>query len=704
MGETANDLMNGPAAVPDPARQSPDKALANWMQEIAPYGVFTTDTELRIRSWNQWLATYSRKKPSEVIGRTLAEVFPELEKRNLLRRYQHALAGEVNVLSAALHKYLLAFPSVMPDAGPLMLQTARIAPLPEEGRIGGTITLIEDVTQREFHAQTLSRQQELERLLANALAILLQAIDPLNELAGIFTSIVPTLGVDVHACYLLSSDGKTLELKASGGILPRQRLAIEKLPIEESELRSMRNPNNAEVDIVAHREAMEHLGVSSHQTFPLLVQDRFLGFVSFASYQQNRVGAGAVQVLSRLARYVAIALDRASRERDVAAASRAKDDFLAALSHELRTPLNPVLLLASDSATNPDFSDEARDAFRVIEKNVLLEARLIDDLLDLTRIERGKLNLESSIVDLHAVVRDALVTVRADIAQKSIRVDMTLTAGRSTVAGDAGRLQQVFWNVIRNAVKFNSVGGSITLASSERDGREIVIDITDTGLGMEPHELARIFNAFVQGDHADHGAHRFGGLGLGLAISKRLVELHSGRIEAKSRGKNQGSTFTIVLPLAVGEQSSKARQPAGATRTPFAAQDEPAVSRGILLLVEDHEATRNTLARLVKTRGYEVVATGSATEAKEKALEQYFDLVLSDIGLPDGDGYELMRGLHTQHGLRGVALTGYGMEEDMEKSRAAGFIAHLTKPISISVLEKTLAAAFRTPESQPKEK
>ena len=203
------------------------------------------------------------------------------------------------------------------------------------------------------------------------------------------------------------------------------------------------------------------------------------------------------------------------------------------------------------AAANPAYPEEAREAFAVIEKNALLEARLIDDLLDLTRIEHGKLGLELHRLDIYSVLRDALRTVRADLKDESISIALELPATSPHVMGDSGRLQQVFWNVLKNAVKFTPAGGTIKVSGLiDSVSNTLVIRVTDPGLGMDASELGRIFGAFGQGDHAELGrSHRFGGLGLGLAISRKLVEMHAGRIEAASAGKGLGSTFTIFLPI-----------------------------------------------------------------------------------------------------------------------------------------------------------
>ena len=241
-------------------------------------------------------------------------------------------------------------------------------------------------------------------------------------------------------------------------------------------------------------------------------------------------------------------LDSFQREK---AAGRAKDDFLAALSHELRTPLNPVLLIASDSAETPEIAPNIRTQFKTILANVEVEARLIDDLLDLTRINHGKLNLRKRTIDAHAALREAIQTLQSCAVEKLILTKCSLNAEQHLISADSVRLQQIFWNVLRNAVKFTPEGGEIMIETSlaTENGR-FRVAITDTGIGMTREELDRLFVPFSQGDHFKDNSSRFGGLGLGFAISKKLVELHSGHIWASSQGRDKGSTFAIELPLA----------------------------------------------------------------------------------------------------------------------------------------------------------
>jgi PAS domain S-box-containing protein len=420
-------------------------------------------------------------------------------------------------------------------------------------------------------------------------------------------------------------------------------------------------------------------------------------------YEPERTAAGEVVGL------VAVIVDITARKQveielekardDAIAASRAKDDFFAALSHELRTPLSPVLLMASDAANNPALPREIREDFETIRSNISLEARLIDDLLDLTRITRGKLLLEKHPLDIHAVLKDALGNLRAEFAGK--RLELELAPGEPPrVLGDAVRLQQVLWNLLKNAAKFTDEDGLIRVRTLLPAGaNQLVIEINDNGIGLSAGELKHIFEPFAQGEHATHqGAHRFGGLGLGLAISRNLVEMHQGKLHAHSPGRDQGATFVIELPLAPAAGSVSPVPPAG---TDPAAAD-PAISRHRVLLVEDHASTRAAVQKLLSRRGLDVAVAGSVGEALDLAAGRKFDFVISDVGLPDGDGYQLFTELRQRlPGVHGIAMSGYGMEDDLQRSRAAGFSAHLVKPVSIAALEKALADLPKPPSRPP---
>jgi signal transduction histidine kinase len=376
-------------------------------------------------------------------------------------------------------------------------------------------------------------------------------------------------------------------------------------------------------------------------------------------------------------------------------ASRAKDNFLATLSHELRTPLTPVAALVSALRTDDRLPEDVREDLDVIHRNIALEARLIDDLLDLTRISRGKLALRMEIADLRPVVEHALRTVcDAEEPGKTVRCENELTPGAHVIRGDPARLTQVFWNLLKNAVKFTPDGGSIRVRSrlEPRNGRDfVVVDVEDSGIGIDPETLPRIFGAFEQGDRGI--TRRFGGLGLGLAISKAIVETHGGTITAASEGRGKGSRFTVALPLS---DHAASVPPAPDAATPKAKLEE---SEGAhILLVEDHPDTAAVLSRMLRRVGYRVTVGKSVREGLDAATaavnpatqRSSISLVVSDLGLPDGSGIDLMKSLRSAHNLRGIALSGFGMDEDIRRAIDAGFSRHLTKPVDVPCLVEAI--------------
>jgi signal transduction histidine kinase len=383
-------------------------------------------------------------------------------------------------------------------------------------------------------------------------------------------------------------------------------------------------------------------------------------------------------------------------EANALAASRAKDDFIARLSHELRTPLNPVLLVASEAANDPDLPPSVRADFELIVQNVIHEAHLIDDLLDLTRITQGKLSLGMKPIDAHAVLQSTLKAMHGELEEKHIVLTHNFAATSHMICGDDVRLKQIFWNILSNAVKFNPPGGKIHVETAlVADDDRLVVRIVDNGIGMTGEEIARIFAAFSQGDHAVPGSvQRFGGLGLGLSIARMLVELHSGSISATSPGRNQGTTFVIELPLVLDESPGDVTGSNGKDHLSERPQPIPPEQQAKrILLVEDHLSTRQALTRLLARRHYEVVGAGCLSEARSLANKERFDILISDVGLPDGSGNELMAELKGRPGLTGIVLTGYGMSNDVARSHAAGFITHITKPVSAGDLDRALALA-----------
>ncbi len=367
------------------------------------------------------------------------------------------------------------------------------------------------------------------------------------------------------------------------------------------------------------------------------------------------------------------------------AANHAKDQFLAVLSHELRNPLSPVLAMVDLLAQGAG----GEEAVEVIRRNVELEARLIDDLLDVTRISRGKLHLDRSPVDAHLTLEHALQICRADAAAKGLAIEAALGAQDRVVSADPARLQQIFWNLIKNAVKFTPEGGTIFIrtrneAAGEAQGEELlVMEVQDTGIGVAAEKLPRIFDAFEQADGSI--TRRFGGLGLGLTITRALVSAHGGTIAAGSAGVGQGTTFTVRLPVVKAPASSPAPAPAQAPRV-----QAPAERRPCVLLIEDQGDARRALTLLLAREGFEVQAAATAAEALEKAQGFAFDLIISDIGLPDLSGLELLPRLRAMRPAPAIALTGFGMEQDVQRATESGFDLHITKPVAFDRLRAAM--------------
>jgi PAS domain S-box-containing protein len=381
--------------------------------------------------------------------------------------------------------------------------------------------------------------------------------------------------------------------------------------------------------------------------------------------------------------------ERAARV-EAEAANKAKDRFLAMLSHELRTPLTPVLasveLLDQQSRHNP----RAKSTVDVIRRNVELEARLIDDILDLTAITKGKLNLSLETVDVHLVLHSAFEIFRPEFKRHRLQTHFHLNATEHFAEGDSSRVMQVFWNLIKNAIKFTPDGGEIKFASRNESGN-LIVDITDNGVGIAREFLPRMFNSFEQDNRQVQGGE--GGLGLGLAISKAIVDAHGGRLAACSEGPGRGTTMSLRIRVVASPASSHARP--NFTSGESALATAPC-ARLRILLVDDHRDTVRVLKHLLARLGYDVVTAETFHDALRLAGENDFHLLVSDIGLPDGNGFELLKEIRKRQRIDAIALSGFGMEDDLRKSREAGFANYLIKPINLDRLQ----AAIRQVVSQ----
>jgi signal transduction histidine kinase/ActR/RegA family two-component response regulator len=406
---------------------------------------------------------------------------------------------------------------------------------------------------------------------------------------------------------------------------------------------------------------------------------------------------GLLQEASRRAH-----LRAAEATEEALAASRAKDKFLAVVSHELRNPLNPILTVAGVLASDERLPDDVREDMKMVRRNAELEARLVDDLLDLNRIVRGKLALCLDVIPAHPLIDEAVAMCEADAAAKGVELEVRLAADRHHVYADAGRLRQVMWNLLRNALKFTPAGGRIVVTTSTAADESLRIAVTDTGIGIEADALGRIFASFEQADESV--TRRFGGLGLGLAIAKSLVESQRGSLHAESPGKGRGATFTVLLPTVdppddAGDSdggASAAERTRPRQRSASGLGGDALGNPMRILLVEDHLDTARAVCRLLRGGGHDVTAVASVAESIRAAGECRYELLICDIDLPDGSGLDVVRRAKLG-GAPSIALSGHATADEWRKSFDAGFDEYLTKPVSAETLESAIRRLVMDP-------
>jgi PAS domain S-box-containing protein len=371
-----------------------------------------------------------------------------------------------------------------------------------------------------------------------------------------------------------------------------------------------------------------------------------------------------------------------------------KDEFLATLSHELRTPLNAIqgwTTLLRERRVKPEEFDRGLET---IERNVRIQVQLVNDLLDMSRIISGKIHLDVQPLYLHEIANDSIEAVRQSALARNIRIQPLLDSHIGLVRGDPSRLQQVLWNLLSNAIKFTPRGGRVQVVL-ERINSHAEIRVEDSGIGIRTEFLPHVFDRFRQADAST--TRHYGGLGLGLSIVKNLVELHGGTVRVKSPGENQGSSFIVTLPIShVRVEEHYVDNSGRVDRDPLEAMEVPRLDNVRVLVVDDESDGRALIARILEDRGASVVCASSAREALEALTRDHFALLLSDIGMPDIDGFELIRQVRELDKSRSgpipaIAITAYARAEDRQRSLLAGFHMHLSKPIEARELVASIA-------------
>jgi len=502
-------------------------------------------------------------------------------------------------------------------------------------------------------------------------------------LAELLDRVREAMDVDTVAIMLLENDDELVAWATKGLELDVKirvpmgagfagRVAAQKSPMVIDDI------DTAEL----HTPFLRERGVRSLLGVPLLLEGRVLGVIHVGRLVRRPFTDDDTRLLELVAFRVALAIDNArlfeeerTARREAEAASRAKDEFLTTISHELRTPLTPIIgwIHMIRNGILPD--KEAVHGLSVIEKNSLALKRLINDLLDMSAILSGKMRMEELPVPLEQAVREAVETVRPLAAARDIDIAVNFhDCGNEIVIGDRARLVQVFWNLLHNAVKFSSAGGRIEV-EAQCDELETAVSVQDAGQGIAPEFLPFVFERFRQADGSKTRLH--GGLGLGLALVKSFVEAHRGTVAAESQGVDRGSRFTVSFP-----RPQTQIQPSGPQSEVVRGQSQP--DRVHLLIVEDDQDTLEMLRANMEARGFSVTTCESAAETLAKAPATRVDLVISDIGMPEMDGFNLIKKLREIDGYQGIpaiALSGYASQKDAKAALAAGFDAHVSKPV-----------------------
>lgn len=549
------------------------------------------------------------------------------------------------------------------------------------GNIIGASKIARDITHRKQAEQRL-------RLLWESAAVLLSTDNPDPMLRGLIAKIAPHLGVDVYFNYLVNDSGDALRLASCDGIPLEAARAMTRLEFGQSICGTVALHRQA---IVASHlqqsddpdtESLKSFGVRAYVCNPLVAENRLVGTLSFGSRTKDHFDPEEVAFLETLCHYVTMAYERLRLVNELKEADRRKDEFLATLAHELRNPLAPVRNAVQVLRLRGPDEPELRWGWDVIDRQVEHLTRLIDDLLDISRITRNKLELRKQRIELAEVIRGAVESSRPVIEQREQELEVILPPGPIYLNGDLVRLTQVLMNLLNNAAKFTERRGRIWLSAERQEG-DVLVRVRDTGVGIAAEKLPRLFDIFFQVDKTREQSQ--GGLGIGLSLVRRLVELHGGRVEAHSEGVGKGSEFIVRLPALV-DQPPQAQEPSDNGKP------KPAARR--ILVVDDNRDSADSLAMLLRLIGNEVQAAYDGMQGVEAAEQFRPEVVLLDIGMPRLNGEDACRRIRAEpwgQEMMLIALTGWGQEGDRRRFKEAGFDHHITKPVEPAALLKLLA-------------
>jgi PAS domain S-box-containing protein len=661
-----------------------------FIVDAVPALVAYVDSEERYRFNNYAYEQWFGRPRSEVYGRTVREILGEEAYASALPHVRAALAGRLVTFEDSL---------LYPD-GKIRHVKATYAPdAREDGSIRGFAVLVTDITDHKRAEQERAELRRRSEELARTARTLRESADLSAVAEGIGQSILPLFGAQASVLWLLEPDGslacvaltgRWLEHFKPGDILPPGVGLVAHAIHERRAVWTSDLVNEPKVVLTDEfRRSIVSAGHHAVAAVPLQVSGTIIGAMSTAHLEIRSFSQAEIDLLQAFADQAALAIwnvqllgrEQAARA-EAEAANRAKDQFLALLAHELRNPLAPIVT-AAGVIRRTGAPREIERFVHIVERQASHLARLLDDLLDVSRITRGTIELRRKPVPLERAVGDALETTRSQREAMEHTLSLSLPPTSIHVDADPTRLEQILVNVLSNAVKYTSPKGRIDVNVIEEDA-EAVLRVRDTGIGIAPEILPHIFDLFTQGDQSL--AHTSGGLGVGLTLVRRLVELHGGRVSAHSDGPGRGSEFTIRLPLSGTQGSSAAPEGKPHDRCPAC----------VVLIVEDNVDARETLRTFLEGEGHRVEVASDGPSGLAHAETTHFDIVLIDIGLPIVDGYEVARRLHARS-TRSIliAVSGYGQAEDRKRSLDAGFDAHLTKPVSSEHLAAVLATLAR---------
>jgi signal transduction histidine kinase/ActR/RegA family two-component response regulator len=541
---------------------------------------------------------------------------------------------------------------------------------------------------------TLRQQSERLRLLWEAASVLLAMDDPDAMMRALFAMIAPQFGLDAYFNFVVDESGDALRLASCVGIPDEEARKIVRLEFGQAICGTValhRRPIMAtciQESDDPKAQLVKGYGIRSYACNPLTAGERLLGTLSFASRSRDRFEAGELEFFETVCHYVAYAYERLRLIRRLREEDRKKDDFLATLAHELRNPLAPIRNSAEYLRLKGPPDLDLRNARDIIERQVRQLTRLVDDLLDISRITRGKVVLQRERVSIGVVLTNAVEAARPLIVAGGHELTVAVPPEPLYVDGDLARLAQIFGNLLTNAAKYTDPGGHVRL-SVVREGSDVVVSVGDDGIGIAAEHLPGLFDMFSQVAPALERSQ--GGLGIGLALVRTLVEMHGGRVEAHSEGPGRGSEFTVRLPLLV-ERADKGPPIVPTVSTEVG--EGPAIRR--VLVADDNVDAAQSLAMMLSLSGHEVRTVHDGLAAVEMTAQFRPDVVLLDIGMPKLNGYEAARQVRRQpwgEFVTLVALTGWGREEEKRRAAEAGFDHHFTKPVNPAALEKLLAGA-----------